>query len=272
MPRPRGPHESPRPNRPLRITTIVETASLTPHMVRIVVEGPELEGFTVGEFTDHYVKCRFGENTRTYTVRDWDADRLRLTLDFVVHGEEGIAGPWAATARPGDTLTLTGPGGGYAPSSDADWHLMVGDEAVIPAIAVSLDRINPGAGLRHPRDWRSRGRAAARLPGDLRLQWLHRTLGPGEDPDLQLHAVRALDLPEGRGQAFVHGEAEAVLRVRRHLLQERGIHQDDLSATGYWKLRRTDEQWRAEKPDWITQAEADDDAKAAVPGRPSRPH
>jgi NADPH-dependent ferric siderophore reductase len=101
---------------------------------------------------------------------------------------------------------------------------------------------------------------------DLRLLWLHRTLGPGEESDLQLQAVRALDLPEGRGQAFVHGEVEVVLRVRRHLLQQRGIHRDDLSATGYWKLRRTDEQWRAEKRDRITQAEADDNAKGGSPG------
>jgi NADPH-dependent ferric siderophore reductase len=248
----------PRPNRPLRVTTVVETAWLTPHMVRIIVEGPELDGFVVGEFTDHYVKCRFGESTRTYTVRDWDADRLRLTLDFVVHGDEGLAGPWAAAARPGDTLTLTRPGGGYAPSPDVDWHLMVGDEAVIPAIAVSLDRIDPDVPVfvvlevGGPED-----EQPLSSPGDLRLQWLHRTLGPGEDPDLQLEAIRALDLPEGRGQAFVHGEAEAVLRVRHHLLQQRGIHRNDLSTTGYWKLRRTDEQWRAEKRDWITQAEAD---------------
>jgi NADPH-dependent ferric siderophore reductase len=54
----------------------------------------------VGEFTDHYVKCRFGETTRAYIVRDWNADRLRLTLDFVVHGHEGIAGPTAAAPQP----------------------------------------------------------------------------------------------------------------------------------------------------------------------------
>jgi NADPH-dependent ferric siderophore reductase len=160
-------------------------------------------------------------------------------------------GPWAATARRGDTLALTGPGGGYAPSPEVDWHLMVGDEAVIPAIAVSLEKINPGVPVfvvlevGGPED-----EQPLRSPGDLRPQWLHRTFAPGEDPDLQLQAVRALDLPEGRGQAFVHGEAEAALRVRRHLLQGRGIHRDDLSATGYWKLRRTDEQWRAEKRDW----------------------
>lgn len=29
---------------------------------------------------------------------------LELTLDFAVHGDAGVAGPWAATARPGDEL------------------------------------------------------------------------------------------------------------------------------------------------------------------------
>lgn len=241
-----------------RTVTVAEASWLTPHMVRIIVEGPELDGFAVGEFTDHYVKCRFGETTRTYTVRGWDPDRRRLTLDFVVHGDEGIAGPWAAQARPGDTLTLTGPGGGYSPSPDADWHLMVGDEAVIPAIAVSLQRIGPDVPVLVILEvGAEEDEQALTSPGALEVSWLHRELGPGEDPELPLRAVRALELPAGRGQAFVHGEAEAVLRIRRHLLQERGITPENLSATGYWKLRRTDEQWRAEKREWLARAEAD---------------
>ncbi|GAA3150084.1 hypothetical protein GCM10020001_087120 [Nonomuraea salmonea] len=48
---------------------------------------------------------------RTYTVRAWDPDALELTLDFVVHGDEGLAGPWAAQAAPGDELIMLGPGG-----------------------------------------------------------------------------------------------------------------------------------------------------------------
>jgi NADPH-dependent ferric siderophore reductase len=64
-------------------------------------------------------------------------------------------------------------------------------------------------------------------------------------------------LPDGRGNAFVHGEATAVRFVRRHLVLERGLSVEQLSASGYWKLRRTDEEWRAEKRDWIQTAEAD---------------
>src|ERR1700749_35386 len=162
-------------------TTVTETAWLTPGMIRIVVGGPDLEGFGVGEFTDHYVKCRFGDKTRSYTVRAWDPDRCLLTLDFVVHGDRGIAGPWAAQAKPGDTLQLAGPGGAYTPSPDADWHLLAGDDAALPAIAVSLQRIPAGVpvfavvevdGAEH--------RQPLESPGELTVIWLDRPGGPGE--------------------------------------------------------------------------------------------
>jgi len=246
------------PERRVLCTTVRETSRLTPEMVRIVVDGDDLEGFGAGEFTDHYVKCRFGDKTRSYTVREWDAGRRRLTLDFVVHGDEGVAGPWAARAQVGDTLELTGPGGAYTPEPEADWHLMVGDDAVIPAIAASLARVPAGvpvfavlevAGPDHEQPLGS--------PGDLRVTWLHRGGGPGENPELLLDAVAGLELPAGRGHAFVHGEATAVRLVRRHLVVERGMAAESLSASGYWKQRRTDEQWRAEKREWLRQAEQD---------------
>jgi hypothetical protein len=55
----------------------------------------------------------------------------------------------------------------------------------------------------------------------------------------------------------VHGEATTVRAIRRHLVLDRGLPPSALSATGYWKLRRTDEEWRAEKREWIAQADAD---------------
>jgi NADPH-dependent ferric siderophore reductase len=246
-------------------TTVTEAFWLTPGMVRVIVGGPDLEGFGVGDFTDHYVKCRFGDKTRSYTVRDWDPEHHLLTLDFVVHGDHGIAGPWAARATPGDTLELSGPGGAYTPSAEAAWHLMVGDDAALPAIAVSLARVPAGVpvfaiidvdGPEH--------RQPLASPGDLEVVWLDRRAGPGEDPSLSLAAVRALSLPDGRGHAFVHGEATTVRLIRRHLVLERGLPADSISASGYWKLRRTDEQWRAEKREWMARADADLAGEAAA--------
>ena len=246
------------PERRTLSTTVIDVSWLTPSMVRIVVGGPDLEGFTVGSFTDHYVKCRFGDKMRSYTVRAWDSKRHLLTLDFLVHGDRGVAGPWAAHAQPGDTLEIMGPGGGYAPVPEADWHLMVGDDAALPAIAVSLSRVPAGvpvfavlevAGPEH--------RQPLSSPGNIDAVWVHRRGDAGRDPEILLDAVRALSFPAGTGQAFVHGEADAVRAIRRHLVLDRGFPTSALSATGYWKLRRTDEEWRAEKREWIAQADAD---------------
>jgi NADPH-dependent ferric siderophore reductase len=248
------------PERRILSTTVTETAWLTPGMVRIVVGGRDLEGFEAGAFTDHYVKCRFADKTRSYTVRAWDPERCLLTLDFVVHGSRGIAGPWAAQAKPGDVLELIGPGGAFTPSPEADWHLMVGDEAVLPAIAVSLSRVAARVpvfvvvevdGSEHEQPLSS--------PGDLQVVWVHRPpgAGAGAAPGLQLEAVRGLALPDGRGHVFLHGEATTVRVVRRHLVLKRGLPAESLSASGYWKLSRTDEEWRAEKREWLAQARAD---------------
>jgi NADPH-dependent ferric siderophore reductase len=259
--------EAPRPgrNRTPRLAQVVSTEPLTPHMIRIVLGGDGLAGFDVGEFTDHYVKLQIpedgGERTRTrsYTVRDWDAARGELTIDFVVHGDEGYAGPWAAAARPGDTLALTGPGGAYAPDPGAAWHLLVGDQSVIPAIGASLNRIPEGVPVHvllevdGPDD-----EQPLTTPGDLHVTWIHG--GPGS----VVEHVESYTFPDGPVSAFVHGEASTVRAVRKHLLVDRAIPREEISASGYWKQTLTDEGWRANKAEWNRLAEED---LAATPSR-----
>jgi NADPH-dependent ferric siderophore reductase len=233
------------------VAVVEHVQRLTPRMIRIVFGGEGLAGFAAGEFTDHYVKLRIGERTRTYTVRKWDGERL--TIDFVVHGDEGVAGPWAATAKPGDTLELRGPGGAYTPDPAADWHLMLGDPSVVPAIFASLARVPEGR-LVHvllqgegPDD-----EQPLESPGDLRVQWLH-----GGGDERLADAVRELEWPEGAVHVFVHGEASAVRALRRHLLAERGLPRESVSISGYWKRKRTEEGWRDDKPEWNRLVEAD---------------
>ena len=255
-----------RPARTPRRAQVLETRPLTPQMIRVVLGGEGLEGFPAGAFSDHYVKLQItppGESeprTRTYTVRDWDAEAARLTIDFVHHGSAGVAGPWAASARPGDELLFFGPGGAYTPDPDADWHLMVGDASVIPAIAASLLRVPAGVpvhvlievdGPEEEQPLESRG--------DLRLTWLHRT----GDEDALPAAVRALEFPTGAVHAFVHGEASAVREIRRHLLIDRGLPREALSISGYWKRSRTEEGWREDKAEWNRLVEQDTAASPA---------
>jgi NADPH-dependent ferric siderophore reductase len=273
MPEPVPAPAPPRPNRAPRLAHVVSTERLSPHLVRIVLGGEGLAGFGAGAFTDHYVKLQIPPRgagyqapfdaeevkaehprehwprTRTYTVRAWDADRGELTIDFVVHGDEGVAGPWALAAQPGDPIQLNGPGGAYAPDPDADWHLMVGDLSVLPAISASLPRVPEGVPVVVVIGAEPEDRVPLESPGDLRVFWA--------EPAGLVTAVRALELPEGAGSAFVHGEASDVRAIRRHLLADAGLPKEATSISGYWKQSRTEEGWREDKAEWARQAEAD---------------
>jgi NADPH-dependent ferric siderophore reductase len=262
--------------RPTHVGEVASTERLTPSLVRVVLGGEGLAAFRYEGYSDSYVKVQIpppgapyaapfdlesikGElpreqwpRVRSITVRRWDAELGQLTLDFFDHGDTGFAGPWASSAQPGDLLQLLGPGGDYSPDPTADWHLMVGDSAALPAISASLERVPEGVpviALLAVED------AADQLelssPGRLDLRWF---TGP---PGVLAEAVERAELPAGRGHAFVHGEAEMVRAVRRHLLVDCGLPRESLSASGYWKQNRTDEDWRAEKSEWKRLAEAD---------------
>lgn len=246
---------------------VLRTERLTPHMVRVVAGGPGLAAFPQTPHTDRYVKLLFPRPgvaypepldmervhaelpreqwpaQRTYTVRALDHEAGELVIDFVHHGDSGLAGPWAAAARPGDRLRLLGPGGAYAPDPDADWHLLVGDEAALPAVCAALERVPAGRPAVAVLQVEAPGDELT-LPGPavLDARWLHRTAAGGDPGGTQLlDAVRALELPPGRVHAFVHGEAIAVRELRGHLLGERGVDRDDLSISGYWRRGRDQE-------------------------------
>ncbi|SCL17215.1 NADPH-dependent ferric siderophore reductase, contains FAD-binding and SIP domains [Micromonospora nigra] len=269
--------------RPKTVTTarVLRTGRPTPHVVRLVLGGDELVGLPVGEFTDHYIKIVFPvagvdyprpmdlaairrelprahwPRLRAYTVRAWDAAAGELTVDVVHHGDQGLAGPWAAALRPGDPVLFTGPGGAYAPSPTADWHLLVGDESALPAIAAALTRLPQGAPAHvfvEVAD--AADEQSLPSPGAVHLTWLHR--GGRPVGEALVAAVRGLDFPAGDVHAFVHGEAAFVRELRRLLRVERGVPRDCLSISGYWRLGMDDEGWRATKPDWNRQVEADE--------------
>ena len=51
-------------------------------------------------------------------------------------------------------------------------------------------------------------------------------------------------------------------QLRHHLRFERDVPKEALSVSGYWRLGRDDEGWRAEKASWKSEVEADEQAHA----------
>ncbi len=269
-------------NSPVRLT-VLRTEQVAPAMRRVVLGGEGFADYLANdqalpqEYTDKYAKLVFLADgfdypqpldldavkatmpqdawpvLRTYTIRWVDVEAQELAIDFVVHGtgadgDHGVAGPWAAAAEPGDVIHLRGPNGGYAPDPTADWHLFVGDEAGLPAIATSLEALPVGA------------RAVAFIeidgPGDevelttvadLDLHWLHRGDAEAGTTTLLDDAVRAFAWPSGRVQAFVHGESALLKSVRPYVLRDRGVDRADVSVSAYWRRGATEEGFRVWK-------------------------
>jgi NADPH-dependent ferric siderophore reductase len=271
--KPRKPHSA----------QVVRTERLTPHMQRVVLGGEGLAEFDAATCTDHYVKLLFGPDgvtypepfdlerireefpreqwpvTRTYTVRHWDTEHRELTLDFVLHGDEGLAGPWAARVQPGETVRFMGPGGAYAPDPAADWHLLAGDESALPAIAAALESLPVGA-VAHAFIEVSGPEEEQKIDSDVDVVWLHR--GGRPVGERLVEAVRALEFPEGRLHAFVHGEAAFVKELRKLLRVELQVPREDLSVSGYWRLGHDEDGWQAAKREWNARVEAEQEATA----------
>jgi len=259
-----------RPARPQAVLTVLRKEWLSQHMVRITAGGPGFAALRMNDFTDKYVKIIFTDPalaltppydlaalreslppgrrpvTRTYTLRWADVPRQQLAIDFVVHGEEGIAAPWAARAEPGQTLTLSGAGGAYRPDPSSDWHLFAGDESALPAICAALQTLPPGArGIAYLETCDTGEYLDANLPGGIEVSWLHRT-EPGSQPGLLAGAMLAGPWPSGRAGVFAHGERESMKAVRA-ALKTRLADGDQLSLSGYWASGRTEEVFQSEK-------------------------
>src|SRR5699024_3645609 len=150
------------PARQQAILTVLDVTEVSPRLVRIRLGGDTFDNIVSNDATDKYVKLLFADpahalvppydltelreqspeqlpSRRTYTIREIDEDDKWPSIDFVIHDGDGIAGPWAKAAQPGDTLVLSGAGGKYAPSAEADWHLFIADRAALPAVSSALE-------------------------------------------------------------------------------------------------------------------------------------
>jgi NADPH-dependent ferric siderophore reductase len=229
-------------------------------MVRVVFGGPDVATLPQDVFADGYVKLMFGEAMRTYTIRSLTGGEM--VIDFVVHGDEGLAGPWAAQASPGDELDFRGPGGEWSPRAGADCHLFIGDESALPAIASGLERLLAERPDARALVFAEVAEASEQYPlpeGEhVRVTWVHRDGAPYGSR--LVDAVLEAEYPEGDVEAFVHGSADMVRPLRRYLLGERGLPRERLSVSGYWRAGLSDEGWRAVKRDFNAAMEAESPA------------
>lgn len=244
---------------------VVAVSDLSPVLRRIVFGGRSLADYPTTGVGDEYIRILFpldgedrpplprlagdeldyssitGNRMRTYTIRDVDAERGEVVVDFVVH-EGGLAAQWARRAAPGDVVAINTPKPLYAPPSDLQWQILVADNAGLPA-ALRICELTPAT-------VRTRlvlevAEAAHRVAVPDRplteITWVHG--GNGHGPSRLEEVVRSLPRPEGIGYVWVAGETRALRGVRKYLRRELGLPASQYKSVGYWTAGA--EEWRA---------------------------
>ncbi|WP_427185112.1 siderophore-interacting protein [Bordetella bronchialis] len=243
----------------MRLLQVVRTRLVSPQLLCVTLSGPDMEGFRSASFDDH-VKVFFPEPdqdkpvlpivgpqgismppgvprpaARDYTPRRHDPIAGELDIEFVLHGD-GPASSWAAQARPGKFLGVGGPRGSFIVPMGFDWHLLIGDETALPAIARRIEELPASTRVIAIIEV-AEAAAEVALPRreGLSVQWLHRNNAPAGDPMLLENAARQVELPAGEGYVWAAAESAAAKAVRRVMVEERGVAKTRIRASSYWK-------------------------------------
>jgi NADPH-dependent ferric siderophore reductase len=241
----------------MRLLKVLRTQQVSPQLLRVTLGGDDLADFVSGSFDDH-IKVffplpgaekpvlpqagpdgiRFPEGqprpeARDYTPRRFDNAARELDIEFVLHGD-GPASTWAAQAQPGQYLGVGGPRGSFVIPHGFDWHLLVGDDTALPAMARRIEELGPDARVIVVAEVSD---ASAQIPlatgPHAQVHWVHREDRP-EGSQLA-PTLRWLSLPQGEGYVWAAGEAAAMREVRQLLVGERGIDKSRIRASAYWK-------------------------------------
>lgn len=206
--------------------------------VRLLLPPPGQDAIVMPTWTGNQFELPDGSRApiRTFTPRYVDTERLELTLDVVLH-DRGAATDWVRSADVDDEVAVSGPGRSEPLDPNARSHLLVGDEAAIPAIGQLLESIPADRSLDvHIEIRRSDARIDLPEHGGADVVW-HTGDDDAAPGDAMVAAALAIDeLPDA---VWVAGEAAAVQRLRTHLFDDRGRSRASVTARGYWKHGRS---------------------------------
>ncbi|MBX2835721.1 MAG: siderophore-interacting protein [Gammaproteobacteria bacterium] len=240
-------------NKSPKILTVAAVRYLSPNMIRVTFQGPELSNFPEHregancklllpepqESREAFLgRIKAGEKPtiRTYTVRHYRSSLKELDIDFVAHGDKGPASRWATHAKAGDFLGFFGPGLPKLTHFDADWYLLAADPSALPMLAAALEAMPDDAtGVAIIEITSEEDKLTLKAPAGIEIKWLVHS-DPHVPSTQQQAVIRDLRWPDGRVQTCIAGETSAIRAIKQFIKQEKNVAAKDSYISGYWKI------------------------------------
>ena len=162
----------------------------------------------------------------------WGADWL--DVEFAVHGDSGVAAPWAATAALGSSIGVGGPRGSAVLNGTPGSWLLAGDETAIPAIRRFAALIPAGVAARIVVETVSAGREID-IEAPVDIEWLHRGDAPSGSALISFLDDLAVEDPIGDDPFVFIAAEQSIVKPGRALLDRWGIDSANAVVKGYWK-------------------------------------
>jgi NADPH-dependent ferric siderophore reductase len=210
-----------------RELNLLRVEKIAAHMIRVTLGG-DLAGATGADGEPEL-------ESRDYTPRRYDPQAKTLDIEFVLH-DAGPATAWAEQAKAGQMLRVGGPRGSFVIPFTFDWHLLIGDDTGLPAIARRLEELPAGtravvlAEVDTPAD-----EVAFKSKAEVSVTYVHRNGAEAGSTDVLARGLKSLKLPKGDYYAWVACESLTAKALRAQLITDHGANPKWIRAAGYWR-------------------------------------
>lgn len=239
-------------------TLVVKSATnLTPNMRRVTLYGDALGNFPT-DSEGAYIKLMFEQNgnakpvMRTYTIAQQRSATNEIDVDFMLHGannniKHGIAAPWSLSTKPGDEISLFGPGPAKFINTEAAYFLLAADMTALPALTANLKRLPADAtGKAFIEVLSQSDQQELQKPDQVELIWVIND-APGSEKSPLFHAIEQDTPLVENTAAWVACEFKTMRKIRQYLKVDCGIEKSHLYISSYWKKGNTEEEHKSLK-------------------------
>ncbi|GLB48759.1 siderophore-interacting protein [Neptunitalea lumnitzerae] len=236
------------------VLTVKEKQVLTPHYIRIILEGEDLGIYAQANEGDNNkilipldksAKLTLPDGPvkggdaklamRTYTMRSLDLEKGEMAIDFVMHGETGPASTWAIHAEKGDELGVLMKVKTKPLFQSAAYYFIMGDHTALPVISVMLEKLPKDASGDVLIEVYSEDDVLDLVkPANVNVKWVCNN-APG-DTSMLLPEFKRYDITKETDKfVFAAAEFNVIKEIQEVLRADDTLERKNWYAFSYWK-------------------------------------